>query len=106
MKNPLTIATGILIVLSFILSSCTPSSFAVEGIGTVVPSGTGSLHAEAAKKTAERFLDAWKNEDYASMYDLTTLVSRDAISREDFEKNTAMSHNTWDLTNSTVKSFR
>ncbi|NMB59206.1 MAG: hypothetical protein GYA12_08565 [Chloroflexi bacterium] len=86
MKNPLTIATGILIVLSFILSSCTPSSFAVEGIGTVVPSGTGSLHAEAAKKTAERFLDAWKNEDYASMYDLTTLVSRDAISREDFEK--------------------
>ncbi len=86
MINALKKPVGFLVILCIVLSSCTPSSFAVEGIGTLAPSGTNFVHAGDAQNTAVNFMEAWKKEDYASMYELITLVSRDAISREDFEK--------------------
>jgi penicillin-binding protein 2 len=69
-----------------ILSSCTPSSFAVEGLGATAPSGTSASTAADAQTAAVNFIEAWKKEDYASMYNLITQVSRDAVTLEDFEK--------------------
>ena len=38
------------------------------------------------KTTARAYLDAWKAEDYAGMYDLLTSISQDALSEEEFIK--------------------
>jgi penicillin-binding protein 2 len=75
-----------LLVLIVILSSCKPSSFAVEGIGTTSPSGPSAVNASDAQAAAVSFMEAWKKEDYTSMYGLITQVSRDAVSQADFEK--------------------
>ncbi len=39
-----------------------------------------------ANAAAQNFLDAWVADDYASMYDMLTSISKDAITQEDFEK--------------------
>jgi penicillin-binding protein 2 len=85
-KNDIFRLASFLLTLSLILSSCTPSSFSVEGLGNTAPSGTSSNNAADAQTAAVKFMDAWKQEDYASMYNLITRVSRDAITLEDFEK--------------------
>lgn len=46
------------------------------------PIGEGDL--PDAKSVAQRYLDAWKVDDYAAMYALLTSVSRDAVSEEEF----------------------
>jgi penicillin-binding protein 2 len=43
-------------------------------------------HVPDSKSAADSFLQAWKNEDYASMYGLLTDASQGAISESDFEK--------------------
>jgi penicillin-binding protein 2 len=40
--------------------------------------------AAAAQETANRFLDAWRVEDYAGMYELLSAVSKDAFPQEYF----------------------
>jgi penicillin-binding protein 2 len=39
-----------------------------------------------ARAAARTFLEAWKADDYNTMYNMLTSVSKDAINREDFEK--------------------
>ena len=39
-----------------------------------------------ANRVAQAYLDAWKVEDYSKMYDMLTTVSKDAINKEEFEK--------------------
>ena len=79
----------ILILLSF-LTGCTQARS--SSTPTIAPSPTlgavsvGITPAPDANLAARKFLDAWKTDDYASMYAMLTSVSRDAISQEDFEK--------------------
>jgi penicillin-binding protein 2 len=79
----------ILILLSF-LTGCTQARS--SSTPTIAPSPTlgavsvGITPAPDANLAASAFLDAWKADDYASMYSMLTSVSKDAISQEDFEK--------------------
>ena len=41
---------------------------------------------QAVKDTARAYLDAWKTNNYVSMYTLLTTVSQDAISEDEFQK--------------------
>ncbi len=79
----------ILILLSF-LTGCTQARS--SSTPTIAPSPTlgavsvGITPVPDANLAARKFLDAWKTDDYTSMYAMLTSVSRDAISQEDFEK--------------------
>ena len=79
----------ILILLSF-LTGCAQSRS--SSTPTIVPSPTlgavsvGITPAPDANTAAIAFLDAWKADDYATMYSMLTSVSKDAVSQEDFEK--------------------
>ena len=79
----------ILILLSF-LTGCT--QVRSSSTPTIAPSPTlgavsvGITPAPDANLAAIAFLDAWKANDYATMYSMLTSVSKDAISQEDFEK--------------------
>jgi penicillin-binding protein 2 len=86
MRNRVFRLAACLLAVILILSSCTPSSFAVEGIGTTSPSGPSAVNASDAQAAAVSFMEAWKKEDYTTMYGLITQVSRDAVSQADFEK--------------------
>lgn len=68
-----------------LFSSCTPSSFATQGLGTLVPTRNPTAFSANAQTAAMKYMDAWQKEDYPLMYDLITRVSRDAITLEDFE---------------------
>jgi penicillin-binding protein 2 len=70
---------------TLLLSSCTPSSFATQGLSTLVPTRNPSSFSANAQTAAKKYMDAWQKEDYVLMYDLITRVSRDAITLEDFE---------------------
>jgi cell division protein FtsI/penicillin-binding protein 2 len=70
---------------SIFFTSCTPSSFATQGLGTVVPTRNPSSFSANAQTAAAKYMDAWQKEDYPLMYDMITRVSRDAITLEDFE---------------------
>lgn len=72
--------------LVFVISSCTPVSFSPENLGAVIPTRLPSTNSIDAQATVTQFLEAWQAEDYDRMYSLITSVSRDAISRDDFEK--------------------
>ena len=79
----------ILILLSFLTgctqarSSSTPTISPSPTLGSV---SVGITPAPNADLATIAFLDAWKADDYASMYSMLTSVSKDAISQEDFEK--------------------
>ncbi|HEX7557327.1 MAG TPA: penicillin-binding transpeptidase domain-containing protein [Leptolinea sp.] len=79
-------AAGYLFSFVLFFTSCTPSSFATQGIGTLIPTRNPSSSSSNAQIAVVKFMEAWQTEDYRLMYDLITRVSRDAISREDFEK--------------------
>ncbi len=53
---------------------------------TTIPTRNPSANSTDAQTAALKFIEAWQKEDYDLMYDLITRVSRDAITREDFEK--------------------
>ena len=80
----------LLVVLSLaLLVGCTPLSGAFSPDATALPvTFTPSLLGETslpdARAVAQTYLDAWKAEDYASMYSRLTSVSQDAISEEEF----------------------
>ncbi len=61
--------------------SSTPTFEATTTLAPVVPRTTS---VPDPKATAREYLDAWKADDYATMYSLLTSISRDAISEEEF----------------------
>lgn len=75
--------------LLIILAACSPATN--NGINTAVTTPTlpgpdvSTVQAPPVEETAEVFLDSWKAEDYAAMYDMLTSVSKDATSLEEFE---------------------
>jgi penicillin-binding protein 2 len=82
--------SGILIIAVFWigLAGCAPLA---TGIPTASPVATGvvpqlqpTADPAEVKAVAQAYLDAWKGEDYATMYPLLTSVSRDAMSAEEF----------------------
>lgn len=87
-----TIFINAIILLTLILSACTP---VVPGVPTPTPLGapTATLRDPLLQTTsapdpgpaASAFLQNWVKEDYTKMYDSLTRVSRDAITREKFQ---------------------
>ncbi|HEX7555259.1 MAG TPA: NTF2-like N-terminal transpeptidase domain-containing protein, partial [Leptolinea sp.] len=75
-----------LVSVVLLVTSCTPSSFATQGMGTTISTRNPSANSTDAQSAVLKFIDAWQKEDYGLMYDLITRVSRDAITREDFEQ--------------------
>lgn len=78
-----------IVLLAFLLSACS-----MTGGSDVNPTLQVSLPVPQVNVTsapdiqaaATEFLTAWQNDDYQSMYEMLTPVSRDAISFENFEK--------------------
>jgi penicillin-binding protein 2 len=60
----------------------TPTVSPTPTLGAV---GEYTTHAPDAGAAASAFLDAWKADDYATMYSMLTSISRDALTEEDFE---------------------
>lgn len=80
-----------LLVVLFLFVSCVPGQNGggfIPGFGsTATPLPTASInvtHAPDARVAMQAFLDAWKSEDYPTMYGMLTKVSQDAITQEDF----------------------
>ena len=81
------------LVLVILLSACSPAAAPAQ---TTTPNETptsslptpvlGVTRAPDARAAAEKFLLAWKEDDYSAMYDLLTRVSKDAVTIEDFTK--------------------
>lgn len=46
----------------------------------------GPAETQAVEAAARRYLDAWKNDDYATMYPLLTELSRSAFSQDEFNR--------------------
>src|SRR6266545_1934394 len=53
---------------------------------TLPPSSPTITHAPNAKLTAQVFLNAWKADDYQTMYNLLTPTSQDAIALDKFTR--------------------
>lgn len=68
------------------LSSQTPSATVLSGSPTPVSLYSSAANTEAVSAVAQKYLDAWKREDYATMYPLLTTLSQDAIHAEEFNK--------------------
>jgi len=84
--------TILIISILIILAGCNTNNPTSEPTpsATLTPTlpqpGVNTTQAPDAKVAAQAYLDAWKAEDYAAMYDMLTPVSQDAISEEDFTK--------------------
>jgi penicillin-binding protein 2 len=81
-----------ILLLFFILAagcgspSIETSAPAIEQTPTLKLPGVNTTPVPDASAAARIFLDAWKANDYASMYALLTTLSKDAMSQENFEK--------------------
>lgn len=82
----------IFIVVWLVLAACTPATQVPTATPTDEPTPTlaepsvQTTRPPDVQAAAQAYLDAWKQEDYASMYNLLTPISRDAITAEEFEK--------------------
>jgi penicillin-binding protein 2 len=81
----------VLLLAFLILAGCSqpPQSVVtpqVQATSTLAAPGVSKTSAPDVKVTARTYLDAWKAEDYSTMYSLLTSVSRDALSEEEFTK--------------------
>src|SRR5689334_22666414 len=76
-----------LILMIILLAGCvgTPGGSGVFGAPTHPPQ-ISVTHGPEPQSVLQPFLDAWKTDDYASMYTLLTKSSQEAISAEDFDK--------------------
>ena len=78
----------LLVVFLFILAGCVPAVLTntplppVSAVTSSNPSPSPDL--PDPKLTARAYLDAWKNEDYITMYGWLTPLSQDAFSLDDF----------------------
>ncbi len=71
-----------LFTLFGLLSACiSPANGVLQDNHTTA----SSAKAAAAQRAAEKFLQAWQAEDFGAMYGLTTSLSRDAISEDEFQ---------------------
>ncbi|MEW6180336.1 MAG: penicillin-binding transpeptidase domain-containing protein [Chloroflexota bacterium] len=80
---------SILVCLLILLTACTSSvTPSLPPDGNATPTLRAPVvnvtPAPDVQSAARAFLDAWENENYQAMYDQLTLLSRDAISYEDF----------------------
>lgn len=82
-------------------------------VPTLPPPPEKTTPAPDPEQTVQNYLDAWKMEDYASMYDMLTTISQDAISEEDFRNwyttvytETALSGVEYDILSAFVQSTR
>ena len=66
--------------------SGSPTSPTVSPTITLRPVGISTTKVPDVIATTRAYLEAWKRDDYATMYNLLTSISKDAISIEDFEK--------------------
>jgi penicillin-binding protein 2 len=91
----------VLITMIILLSACS------RGEGTASPSasptlpepGLTSIPAPSPDETARRFLEAWRSEDFAAMYDQLSPLTQDGLSLEEFSNRYAEIHSTAALTN-------
>jgi len=83
-----------LILLAFLLAGCTGLKIGHTPTPRPTPTPLPTLRnpqvhttpAPQVEATAQAFLEAWKAENYASMYGMLAKVSQDAITAEDFTK--------------------
>ncbi len=83
-----------ILLLVILLSACAPAATPQAEAPAATGTAAATLHPPVVnvtsvpdvRETAQAFLEAWKGEDYAGMYDLLGPVSKDAISLEDFQK--------------------
>ena len=71
-----------LFTLFGLISACISPAVDVSPINT---STNNIAQAAAAQRVAEQYLQAWQAEDFTAMYRLTTTLSRDAISLDEFQ---------------------
>lgn len=81
----------LILSLLFLLFGCTRFTESnptptVELTPTLGEPSVNTTSAPDPGTTARAYLDAWKSEDYAGMYDKLTSISQDAMTAEDFEK--------------------
>ena len=78
----------ILSILIISLAACnggsSPATPTVEVTPTLSQPGVNSTQAPDVNKIVRKYLDAWEDEDYPSMYGMLTALSKDAISEEQF----------------------
>jgi len=67
-------------------ASQTPSATLLAGSPTPVNLYSSAATTEAVSAVVQKYLDAWKREDYGTMYPLLTTLSQDAIHAEEFSK--------------------
>ncbi len=124
MKIPRWIVLIILIVfVGVFLAACnsiapvateTPSPAATETLEPTLPSpGEKTTSPPDPGQTVQAYLDAWKADDYASMYNMLTTISKDAITEEEFTDwytsvatEIALSEVEYDILSSLVQSTR
>lgn len=81
----------VILLVFFLAAGCgrpstVNSSPSIEPTRTLAQPGVNTTPVPDASATARAFLDAWKVDDYASMYALITSLGKDAMSQEDFGK--------------------
>jgi penicillin-binding protein 2 len=78
------------LLVLIVITACSVNSSGKTPVGTATSSlptpVVNTTHAPDANETAVAFLEAWKIEDYASMYSMLARVSQDAITLDDFQK--------------------
>lgn len=77
-------------ILAILLAACNGESNqpapTVQATPTLSQPGINTTQAPDVRKAVGMYLDAWENEDYASMYNMLTSISQDAVSEEQFEE--------------------
>jgi penicillin-binding protein 2 len=80
----------IIAIITILLAACNGESNqptpTVQVTPTLSQPGINTTQAPDVRKAVGKYLDAWENEDYASMYNLLTSISQDAVSEEQFEE--------------------
>jgi len=81
----------LIILLFAVMVGCSPAQTAVptatiEPTPTLGGPGVRTTPVPDAGEAAQRFLDAWKANQYEDMYDMLTSISKDAITLENFQK--------------------
>ena len=92
MRKDLRNITRWVVLMCVLLASCTPfsSKTPAETVSADSPTPvnlySSAANTEAVSEVAQKYLEAWKREDYGTMYSLLTTLSQDAIHTEEFNK--------------------
>ena len=91
----------VLIAMILVLSACSGGESTVSpGTPPTLPDpGLTSIPAPSPDKTARRFLEAWRSEDFSAMYDQLSPLTQDGLSLEEFSNRYAEIHSAAALTN-------